>query len=112
MLTEYVRQALRRQITWQFTADCGKISVLTLDRPWKNKLRDSVQQSDYGSYLALGSPVSTARDDNLCIIIEDLTRKDKPIVLAPPLRLYFKRLLIALYQLVYFLIMNRFQMQM
>ncbi len=94
VLTEYVRQALRRQITRQFTADCGKISVLTLDPALEERLRDSVQQSDYGSYLALDPEVAQHVIDKLMYHYEDLTRKGiTPIVLcAPVLRLYFKRL--------------------
>lgn len=94
VLTEYVRQALRRQISKQFTGDCGKITVLTLDPSLEERLRDSVQQSDYGSYLALDPEVAQHVIDKLLYHYEDLTRKGiTPIVLcAPVLRIYFKRL--------------------
>lgn len=94
VLTEYVRQSLRRQISKQFTGDCGKITVLTLDPSLEERLRDSVQQSDYGSYLALDPEVAQHVIDKLMYHYEDLTRKGiTPIVLcAPVLRIYFKRL--------------------
>lgn len=94
VLTEYVRQSLRRQISKQFTGDCGKITVLTLDPNLEERLRDSVQQSDYGSYLALDPEVAQHVIDKLMYHYEDLTRKGiTPIVLcAPVLRIYFKRL--------------------
>ncbi|MEN6389704.1 MAG: flagellar biosynthesis protein FlhA [Syntrophomonas sp.] len=94
VLTEYVRQALRRQISKQYTGDCGKITVLTLDPSLEERLRDSVQQSDYGSYLALDPEVAQHVIDKLMYHYEELTRKGiTPIVLcAPVLRIYFKRL--------------------
>ncbi|HWP98600.1 MAG TPA: flagellar biosynthesis protein FlhA [Syntrophomonadaceae bacterium] len=94
VLTEYVRQGLRRQITRQYLGDDGKITVLTLDPSLEERLRDSVQQSDYGSFLALDPEVAQHMIDKLMFHYEDLTRKGvTPIVIcAPVLRLYFKRL--------------------
>lgn len=94
VLTEYVRQGLHRQITRQYSGDDGKITVLTLDPSLEERLRDSVQQSDYGSFLALDPEVAQHMIDKLMCHYEDLTSKGiTPIVIcAPVLRLYFKRL--------------------
>lgn len=94
VLTEYVRQALRRQITKQYSGPGGKITVLTLDPALEEILRESVQQSDYGSYLALDPDIAQQIVDKLQYYYQDLTQKGiTPIVIcAPVLRLYFKRL--------------------
>ncbi len=94
VLTEYVRQSLRRQITKQFAGIDGRITVLTLDPSLEEALRDSVQQSDYGSYLALDPDIAQNIVDKLQQHYLELTQRGiTPIVLcAPVLRIYFKRL--------------------
>ncbi|MDR1616402.1 MAG: flagellar biosynthesis protein FlhA [Syntrophomonadaceae bacterium] len=94
VLTEYVRQSLRRQITKQFVGADRKISVLTLDPALEETLRESVQQSDYGSFLALDPDIAQQMVDKLQHHYQDLTQKGvTPIVIcAPVLRIYFKRL--------------------
>ncbi|MDR1160474.1 MAG: flagellar biosynthesis protein FlhA [Syntrophomonadaceae bacterium] len=94
VLTEYVRQSLRRQITKQFINADKKISVLTLDPALEETLRESVQQSDYGSFLALDPDIAQQMVDKLQHHYQDLTQKGvTPIVIcAPVLRIYFKRL--------------------
>lgn len=95
VLTEYVRQALKRHISKQFAGDSNKITVLTIDPNLEGKLRDSVQQSEFGSFLALEPDIAQAMIDKLVAQYESLTHAGKtPIVLcAPILRIYFKRLL-------------------
>jgi flagellar biosynthesis protein FlhA len=94
VLTEYVRQSLKRQITKQFVNADKKISVLTLDPALEETLRESVQQSDYGSFLALDPDIAQQMVDKLQHHYQDLTQKGvTPIVIcAPVLRIYFKRL--------------------
>lgn len=94
VLTEYVRQSLRRQISKQYAGADGKLNVLTLDPGFEEKLRDSVQQSEFGSYLALDPDVAQKMVDKLSFYFDDLTKKGiTPIVIcAPVLRIYFKRL--------------------
>jgi len=94
VLTEYVRQALKRHITQQYTSQDGRLKVLTLDPGLEEKLRDSVQQSELGSYLALDPDISQKIIDRLSRYCEDLTQKGiTPVILcAPILRIYFKRL--------------------
>ncbi|MDD2510048.1 MAG: flagellar biosynthesis protein FlhA, partial [Syntrophomonas sp.] len=95
ILTEYVRQALKRQISTQYAGEEGKLSVLTLDPSLEEILRDSVQQSDFGSYLALDPDIAQKMMDKLSLYYEDLTNKGiTPVILcAPVLRLYLKRLI-------------------
>jgi len=95
VLTEYVRQALRRQITRQYAGDNKKLQVLTLDPAVEDILRESIQQSEFGSYLAVDPEVAQSLINKVARYHEELIRKGTtPIILcAPILRIYFKRLL-------------------
>ena len=95
VLTEYVRQALKRQISKQYSGDKQTMSVLTLDPRLEEKLRESIQHSEFGSYLALDPDIAQPMIDRLSRQYEELSQRGiTPIVIcAPILRLYFKRLI-------------------
>lgn len=95
VLTEYVRQALKRHISRQYAGDNNRLAVLTIDPATEEILRDSVQQSEFGSYLALDPGVAQSMIDKLQRQVDHLNRKGTaPILLsAPVLRIYLKRLL-------------------
>lgn len=93
ILTEYVRQRLKRNISRNFLGDNGN-NVITLDPSLEQEIMDCVKQTEQGSYLAM-DPMTTQR------IYESLREEvqkvaatgQQPIVLASPIvRLYFKRL--------------------
>ncbi len=94
VITEYVRQALKRTITRKFS-DAGQIRVFTLDTALENQIIASVKKSDQGSYLAMDP-------DTIHKIVgafQSQYEKVKevipsPIVLSSPIvRIYFKRLI-------------------
>ncbi|MFC6331151.1 flagellar biosynthesis protein FlhA [Paenibacillus septentrionalis] len=94
ILTEYVRQALSRQITHQYAPDGQSLRVITLGAQLEKKIIDSVQQSDQGSYVSL-DPVSSQQ------IYQRLTEQvnrllqsgQQPIVLASPtIRMYLRQI--------------------
>ncbi|ODU57557.1 MAG: flagellar biosynthesis protein FlhA [Clostridium sp. SCN 57-10] len=94
MLTEYVRQALRRTITRRFSS-AGQIKVLNLASDVEDVVIKSVKKHDTGSYLALDAAtiqkiVVSASDE-----LEKMKRlAQQPIVLTSPVvRVYFKKLL-------------------
>lgn len=94
MLTEYVRQALRRAISKKyFENDASK--VITLDPVLEQQIMGSVQQTEQGSYLALDPSTTQRIFDNLNAEISKLTSMGaQPIVLTSPIvRIYFKRLI-------------------
>jgi len=93
LLSEYVRQALKRQISRKYADEDNKLAVLTIDPGLEENLRESVQQSEYGSYLALAPDAAQKIIEKLSRLNEELTAKgNTPIVIcAPVLRLYFKR---------------------
>jgi flagellar biosynthesis protein FlhA len=94
MLTEYVRQRLKRTITRKYTDGAG-IKVLTLDQGIENDILNSAKQSDHGAYLAM-DPQTVQR------IVEDVNAQvnrvkeivHQPVILTSPIvRIYFKRLI-------------------
>lgn len=95
ILTEYVRQALSRQITQQFTQQGETMRVITVGPNLEKKIAESVQQTEQGSYLAL-DPVSTQT------VYQKLTEQvnraiqsgQQPILLASPtIRMYMRQII-------------------
>lgn len=95
VLTEYVRQALSRQITQQFSRQGDTLKVITVGPSLEKKIAESVQQSEQGSYLAL-DPVSTQTVYQK--ISEQVNRLiqsgQQPILLtSPTIRMYLRQVL-------------------
>jgi len=92
MLTEYVRQALGRSISQRFFT--GNSNVITIDPKVEQMILDSIQKTEFGSYLALDPSVSNSIISNLSKNVQRLVQLgSQPIVLASPVvRLYVKRL--------------------
>ncbi|MGE5417133.1 MAG: flagellar biosynthesis protein FlhA [Acidobacteriota bacterium] len=95
VLTEYVRQALKRHITRAYVNEENRLPVITLDPAFEEYLRDSVQQSDFGSYLAIDPNRAQLMVRKLNGHMEDMARQGyTPVVVcAPVLRIYFKKLI-------------------
>lgn len=94
VLTEYVRQALSRQITQQFSPTGDTLRVITVGPQLEKKIAESVQQSDQGSYIAL-DPVSTQQIYQK--LNEHVNRQiqsgQQPIVMASPtIRMYLRQI--------------------
>ncbi len=98
MLTEYVRQALKRTITRRF-AEAGQLKVISVDARIENAIMSSVKKMEGGSYLALEPQTiqgiisaSTKEIEK----IKDLVQT--PIILTSPIvRIYFKKLVDQFY---------------
>ncbi|WKY48540.1 flagellar biosynthesis protein FlhA [Eubacteriaceae bacterium ES3] len=94
MLTEYVRQKLKRTITRKYT-DGSSIKVIALDQEIENIILNSAKKNEHGTYLAIDPSVVqtivekvTEQRDKLKEII------DHSIILTSPIvRIYFKRLI-------------------
>lgn len=98
MLTEYVRQALKRTISHRFS-EAGQMKVISLDEKIENMIMSSVKKMDTGSYLAL-DPVTIQKIINVSTTeigkIKELV--SVPIVLTSPMvRIYFKKLIDQFY---------------
>ncbi|MHB1392449.1 MAG: flagellar biosynthesis protein FlhA [Clostridia bacterium] len=94
MLTEYVRQSLKRNITKRFIFD-RQAKVITLDAGLEQMIMDSVQQTEYGSFLNLDPSSAQRIISNLLKEVQKLNSVgEQPIILASPVvRLYFKRMI-------------------
>ncbi|MCI9575684.1 MAG: flagellar biosynthesis protein FlhA [Clostridiales bacterium] len=93
MLTEYVRQALRRTVTHRFS-EAGQLKVLSLDTQIESMIMGAVKKTEGGSYLALEPDViqklvnaTTEKVNQMRKVVQT------PIVLTSPIvRVYFKKL--------------------
>ncbi|MDP4097526.1 flagellar biosynthesis protein FlhA [Paenibacillus sp. P96] len=95
VLTEYVRQALSRQITQQYSQKGDTLKVITVGPSLEKKIAESVQQTEQGSYLAL-DPVSTQTVyQKLTEQINRLVQSgQQPIVLtSPTIRMYLRQVI-------------------
>jgi len=94
MLTEYVRQRLKRVITERFIT--GKSAkVITLDSRVEDLILDSIRQNEQGSYLAIEpSSVQKIRNSLVKLINNLNMRGITPIVLTSPMvRMYFRKVI-------------------
>lgn len=98
VLTEYVRQALKRTITRKWS-DGGQIRVITLDSEVERVIANSINRNDQGSFLSM-DPQTT---QTIITKLLDSIKKVKavinvPIILTSPVvRIYFSKLLEQFY---------------
>ena len=94
ILTEYVRQNLKRAISNQYFNNNEMTSVVTLDPNVEQQIMDSVKQTEQGSYLALDPDYSQRLMNSLreeTNKLEELGRT--PILITSPIvRMYLKKL--------------------
>ena len=98
MLTEYVRQSLKRTITRRFSA-AGQIKVITLDSEIEDAILKSIKRMEGGAYLTLEPEmiqrIVAGTKDQI-----DKVRKlvQEPIILTSPVvRIYYKKLIDQFY---------------
>lgn len=94
MLTEYVRQRLKRVITHRFVPN-KKAYVITIDNELEEEILNSIKQSEQGTYIALNPTTIQKIRDSVIKIVNDVNSKGvTPIVLTNPLiRPYFKKII-------------------
>ncbi len=94
ILTEYVRQSLKRAISSKFFPANETTSVVTLDPKLEQEVMASVKQTETGAYLSLDPEKTKAimkSVENEITKLENLGKN--PIVITSPIvRMYFKRL--------------------
>lgn len=95
VLTEYVRQALSRQITQQYTQHGETMKVITVGPTLEKKIAESVQQTEQGSYLALDPASTQTVYQKLTEQINRLVQSgQQPIVLtSPTIRMYLRQVI-------------------
>ena len=94
ILTEYVRQNLKRAISTKYFPAHETTSVVTLDPKIEQEIMGSVKQTENGAFLNLDPARSRAIIDAVGKEIQKLENLGKsPIIITSPIvRMYFKRL--------------------
>ena len=94
ILTEYVRQSLKRAISSKFFPANETTSVVTLDPKLEQEIMASVKQTETGAYLTLDPEKTKAIMKSVGTETAKLENLGKnPIVITSPIvRMYFKRL--------------------
>ncbi len=94
ILTEYVRQSLKRAISGKFFPANETTSVVTLDPKLEQEIMASVKQTEQGAYLTLDPVKTKSIMESLGVEIKKLEDLGKiPLVITSPIvRAYFKKL--------------------
>ena len=94
VLTEYVRQSLKRAISAKYFSPNEQTSVVTLDPNIEQEIMNSVKQTEQGAYLTIDPQRTKAIMDSVekeIAKLENLGRN--PIIITSPIvRMYFKKL--------------------
>ncbi|MBQ9120679.1 MAG: flagellar biosynthesis protein FlhA [Lachnospiraceae bacterium] len=94
VLTEYVRQSLKRAISNKYFMNNETTSVVTLDPKIEQEIMGSVKQTEQGAYLSL----DPERTQKIMKAVEaevsklEELGKNPVIITSPIVRMYFKRL--------------------
>ncbi|MDR3208173.1 MAG: flagellar biosynthesis protein FlhA, partial [Oscillospiraceae bacterium] len=93
MLTEYVRQSLKRYITNRFAPE-GELHVITLAPELEHMILENIRQTEHGSYVALDNDVIQNMFANLKTAAQRLSGMGLPPVAltAPVARFHFRRM--------------------
>jgi flagellar biosynthesis protein FlhA len=95
LLTEYVRQALARQITSQFVSEGEVLRVVTLSGRVEKAVAEGVQQTEHGNYLSLDPTISQNIIQAVASQVEQLSLQEQQSILlcSPAVRMYVKQLI-------------------
>ncbi|PLR87453.1 flagellar biosynthesis protein FlhA [Bacillus sp. V33-4] len=93
LLTEYVRQALARQITSQYSHG-DSLKVVTFSGKAEKLIADGIQQTEHGNFLSIDPAASQTILESLASQVEQLSLMEQtPIVLcSPAVRMYVRQL--------------------
>ena len=94
VLTEYVRQSLKRAISSKFFSPTESTTIITLDPAVEQQIMNSVKQSEQGAYITLEPEVTKQIIKSTEEMIDKLEKMGKPaiIITSPIVRMYYKRL--------------------
>ncbi|MCR5409895.1 MAG: flagellar biosynthesis protein FlhA [Lachnospiraceae bacterium] len=94
VLTEYVRQSLKRAISARYFEPGETTQIVTLDPKIEQEIMESVKQTEQGAYLTLDPErtraIISATEEELKKL-DDLGRNEI-VVTSPIVRIYFKKL--------------------
>jgi len=95
VLTEYVRQALSRQITLQYSLQGDTLKVITAGASLEKRIADAVQQTEQGNFLSLDPDTSQKVYQE---VVQQMSKVQQmgiqPILLtSPAIRMYVRHFL-------------------
>ena len=95
LLTEYVRQALSRQITLQYANQNEALQVITAGASLEKKVAESVHHTEQGNYLSLDPETSQSIYQKIAEQAKQLQASGvQPVLLtSPAIRLYIRQFL-------------------
>lgn len=95
ILTEYVRQSLKRAISTKYFPSHETTSVVTLDPKVEQEIMGSVKQTETGAFINLDPARARAIVDSVGKEVQKLESMGKmPIIITSPIvRMYFKRMI-------------------
>ena len=95
LLSEHIRTALKRQISYRFAGSLNVLSAHLLTPEVEDTIRNAIRQTSVGSYLALDPSVSRKLVDNIKIAVGDLSRlRQMPVLLTSiDIRRYLRKLI-------------------
>lgn len=94
LLTEYVRQALARQITNQYVEEGSVLKVITISGEVEKLIAESIQQTEHGNYLSIDPNDSQRIIEAIASQIEQLAKVQQTSILlcSPAVRMYIRQL--------------------
>ncbi len=94
ILTEYVRQSLKRAISNKYFGDEDMTTVVTLDPKIEQMIMGSIKQTEQGAYISLDPATTKSILKSTETEIKKLENKGQaPIIITSPIvRMYFKKL--------------------
>ncbi|MCM1082562.1 MAG: flagellar biosynthesis protein FlhA [Clostridium sp.] len=94
ILTEYVRQSLKRAISNKYFGDSETTTVVTLDPKVEQMIMSSIKQTEQGAYISLDPAITKQILAATETEIQKLENKGQsPIIITSPIvRMYFKKL--------------------
>lgn len=94
ILTEYVRQSLKRAISNKYFGDDNITEVITLDPKIEQMIMGSIKQTEQGAYISLDPAVTKQILNATEVEIQKLENKGlNPIIITSPIvRMYFKKM--------------------
>ena len=94
VLTEYVRQSLKRAISTKYFSTEETTSVVTLDPKLEQQIMDSVKQTENGAYLTMDPEKTKQIIHSTEVETKKLEDAVKPMIVmtSPIVRMYFKKM--------------------
>ncbi len=95
LLTEFVRNSMRRYISYKYSAGQNILAAYLLDADLEETIRKAIRQTSGGSYLALDPATSKKIVQNIKSEVGDISgRPQKPVLLTSmDIRRYVKKLI-------------------